>query len=111
MLTATQRRVFQSSSSSASIQFIGERDDFECQLDDATDASHLTASYVAYNGHAPIEPIVYAETAENDESVKDSVTFYPQAMEPRHPYAFRFLNHYMAVIKDSAGELHVFYFP
>ena len=39
-----------------------------------------------------------------------SILFSPAAMDPGIPYAFRFLSHYMLVVKSSEGAINVYYF-
>ena len=42
---------------------------------------------------------------------EDTVIYYPDNMETEIPYNFKFLEHNMAVIKRTSGDLDVFYFP
>ena len=44
------------------------------------------------------------------EYVDDRVVFNPVGMVPRRPYLFRFLDHWMAVIKSTSDDLDFFYF-
>lgn len=40
----------------------------------------------------------------------ESVIFAPELMETGFPHIFRFLEHYMAVIKSQDGTLNFYYF-
>lgn len=41
----------------------------------------------------------------------DSIFFDPNLMEQGSPYTFKFLKHYMVVVKSADGTMNFFYIP
>lgn len=74
-------------------------------LEAVSTAGHLTATQQAvvprYGDLADKKPVEYDGT---------NILFDPKLMEVGFPYVFKFLDHYMAVIKSEDSTMDFFYF-